>query len=61
MQIMHKKDLYLRKGTINIDFLDPVKTRDITYEQRNALISDVRNMIVKRYVEINEKREKDGF
>ncbi len=61
MQIMHKKDLYMRKGTIRIDFLNPIETNVFNYEKRNELVSEVRNEIVNRYVEINEKGMKDGI
>ncbi len=48
-EIMQKKDLHLNKGTIQIEFLDPVPTENYKYEQRQQLIQDIRDSIVSRY------------
>lgn len=53
MQVMQKKKLYLQKGSINIEFLDPVDTSKFRYENRNELIDGIRDKIVARYKEIN--------
>ena len=49
MEIMQKKDLHLHKGTIQIEFLDPVPAENYKYEQRQQLIQDIRESIVSRY------------
>lgn len=53
MQVMQKKNLYLQKGSISIEFLDPVDTSSFNYEQRDELIKSIRDKIVARYEEIN--------
>ncbi len=49
MEIMQKKDLRLHKGSIQIEFLEPIPTENYKYEQRQQLIQDIRNSIVTRY------------
>lgn len=48
-EIMQKKDLHLHKGTIQIEFLDPVPTENFKYEQRQELIKTIRDRIVRHY------------
>jgi len=54
-EIMQKKDLHFNKGSIQMEFLEPVLSTEYNYEQRNQLIQKVRDSIVERYKEINSK------
>ena len=58
MQVMQKKDLHLQKGSISIEFLDPIDTSNFSYTQRNELIDNIRDKIIARYEETNKVETK---
>ncbi len=55
MQVMQKKDLHLQKGSISIEFLDPIDTSNFSYTQR---IDNIRDKIIARYEETNKVETK---
>lgn len=54
-EVMQKKDLRLHKGRIRIDFLEPVSTANLTYEDRNSLVEQIRTLIINHYNACNRK------
>ncbi len=47
--IMKKKSLRLNPGAIRMQFLPPVETQNYNYEERNALVKEVRERIIEAY------------
>lgn len=51
LYIMAKQNLRVRKGKIKVEFLDPIATDNMSYEDRNMLMENVRQKIITHYDE----------
>lgn len=51
LEIMKKKSLKLHRGKIYIQFLDPIPTQGLTYQNRDHLIKTVRSQIIQHFLQ----------
>lgn len=51
LHIMAKQNMRLRKGKIKVEFLDPIVTDNMSYEDRNILMEKVRQNIINHFDE----------
>ncbi len=60
MNVMPKKSLFIRPGTIRIHYARPIEVSGYSIDDRDRLIADVRDVIVQNKKELDRQSEQQG-